>query len=195
MVFWARPTSRIACCAAPYESCGAGCRPGDRAGAQQRLDPDRRQHAGRHHLSWPQALRRVRAWLAPWVWLQRCWRGWSASPSPPPLQQVLDWVGLDDPSTSTYYPNQQTTDNTACWNREGCRSGPRPVRGGVGIAAGRAEVRYQGPDLNKLPLGVAIPARLRRSAQHGRLPSSVPAGQRRRSMLDPCRTETHRSAA
>jgi hypothetical protein len=31
-------------------------------------------------VSWPQALRRVRAWLAPWVWLQRCWRGWSASP-------------------------------------------------------------------------------------------------------------------
>jgi DDE superfamily endonuclease len=43
-------------------------------------------------VSWPQALRRVRAWLAPWVWLQRCWRGWSTSPPPPPLQQALDWV-------------------------------------------------------------------------------------------------------
>jgi hypothetical protein len=43
-------------------------------------------------VSWPQALRRVRAWLAPWVWLQRCWRGWSTSPPPQQLQQALDWV-------------------------------------------------------------------------------------------------------
>ncbi len=39
----------------------------------------------------------VRAWLAPWVWLQRCWRGWSASPPPPALQQALDWVRAGQP--------------------------------------------------------------------------------------------------
>jgi hypothetical protein len=48
-------------------------------------------------VSWPQALRRVRAWLAPWVWLQRCWRGWSASPPPRQLQQALDWVRAGQP--------------------------------------------------------------------------------------------------
>jgi hypothetical protein len=48
-------------------------------------------------VSWPQALRRVRAWLAPWVWLQRCWRGWSTSPPPLPLQQALDWVRAGRP--------------------------------------------------------------------------------------------------
>jgi hypothetical protein len=48
-------------------------------------------------VSWPQALRRVRAWLAPWVWLQRCWRGWSTSPPPPGLQQALEWVRAGQP--------------------------------------------------------------------------------------------------
>jgi hypothetical protein len=48
-------------------------------------------------LSWPKALRRVRAWLAPLVWLQRCWRGWSASPPPRQLQQALDWVMAGQP--------------------------------------------------------------------------------------------------
>jgi hypothetical protein len=48
-------------------------------------------------VSWPQALRRVRARLAPWVWRQRCWRGWSTSPPPPPLQQALDWVRAGQP--------------------------------------------------------------------------------------------------
>jgi hypothetical protein len=54
-------------------------------------------------VSWPQALRRVRAWLAPWVWLQRCWRGWSTSPPPRPLQQALDWVRAGQP-ISLYLP-------------------------------------------------------------------------------------------
>ena len=43
-------------------------------------------------VSWPKALRQVRGWPAPWVWLQRCWRGWPASPPPLPLQQALEWV-------------------------------------------------------------------------------------------------------
>ena len=41
-------------------------------------------------LCWPQALRQVRAWLEPWVMLQRYWRAWSALPPPLPLQQLLD---------------------------------------------------------------------------------------------------------
>ena len=33
----------------------------------------------------------------PWVWLQRCWRGWSTSPPPRQLQQALDWVRAGQP--------------------------------------------------------------------------------------------------
>ena len=51
------------------------------------------QPAPRPRMSWPVALRRVRAWLEPWVMLARFWRGWSAQPPPPPLQRLLDWVG------------------------------------------------------------------------------------------------------
>jgi hypothetical protein len=42
--------------------------------------------------SWPQALRRVRAWLDPWSFLGRCWRAWSDRPPPPELQALLTWV-------------------------------------------------------------------------------------------------------
>jgi hypothetical protein len=49
-------------------------------------------------VSWPQARRRVRGWLAPLVWLQRCWRGWSTSPPPRQLQQALDWVMAGRPT-------------------------------------------------------------------------------------------------
>src|SRR6266700_579463 len=48
-------------------------------------------------LSWPQALREVRAWLEPWVMLQRYWRAWSAQPPPLPLQQFLDALCLGMP--------------------------------------------------------------------------------------------------
>jgi hypothetical protein len=41
---------------------------------------------------WPQALRRVRAWLEPALFLWRCWRAWSDLPPPPPLQALLDWL-------------------------------------------------------------------------------------------------------
>jgi hypothetical protein len=40
-------------------------------------------------VTWPLALRRVRAWLEPWVMLRRYWRGWSTRPPPLPLQTLL----------------------------------------------------------------------------------------------------------
>jgi hypothetical protein len=41
-------------------------------------------------LSWPRALRQVRAWLTPWSMWQRCWRSWSPAPPPQQLQRLLD---------------------------------------------------------------------------------------------------------
>ena len=32
--------------------------------------------------SWPRALRAVRAWLSPWIALQRWWAAWSKAPPP-----------------------------------------------------------------------------------------------------------------
>ena len=60
--------------------------------------PPGRQDGGKSHaeqrpaVSWPGALRAVRAWLEPWVMLWRYWRGWSNRPPPPQLQALLDWV-------------------------------------------------------------------------------------------------------
>ena len=42
--------------------------------------------------SWPRALRAVRAWLAPWITLQRWWTAWSKAPPPPPLQALISSV-------------------------------------------------------------------------------------------------------
>lgn len=38
---------------------------------------------------WPRALRRVRAWLAPWKWLTDCWQAWSSKLLPPALAALL----------------------------------------------------------------------------------------------------------
>src|SRR5262245_6569274 len=46
----------------------------------------------RPDLCWPAALRKVRAWLEPWLMLRRYWRAWSPSPPPPELQALLTWV-------------------------------------------------------------------------------------------------------
>ena len=46
----------------------------------------------RPQVSWPVALRQVRAWLEPWIMLGRYWRGWSNQLPPPELQALLDWV-------------------------------------------------------------------------------------------------------
>jgi hypothetical protein len=49
----------------------------------------------RPNVSWPVALRQVRAWLEPWIMLRRYWRAWSKRPPPVALQQVLEslWRG------------------------------------------------------------------------------------------------------
>ncbi len=50
------------------------------------------QSVCRPRVSWPEALRAVRAWLEPWVMLWRYWRGWSALPPPLELARLLEWV-------------------------------------------------------------------------------------------------------
>ena len=42
--------------------------------------------------SWPRALRAVRAWLSPWIALQRWWAAWSKAPPPPQLQALINSV-------------------------------------------------------------------------------------------------------
>jgi hypothetical protein len=37
----------------------------------------------------PQALRAIRAWLTPWLALQRWWQAWSKAPPPPQLQALM----------------------------------------------------------------------------------------------------------
>jgi hypothetical protein len=39
--------------------------------------------------SWPRALRAVRAWLSPWIALQRWWPAWSTAPPPRQLQALI----------------------------------------------------------------------------------------------------------
>jgi hypothetical protein len=42
--------------------------------------------------SWPRALRAVRAWLSPWIALQRWWPAWSKAPPPRQLQALISSV-------------------------------------------------------------------------------------------------------
>jgi hypothetical protein len=57
-----------------------------------------------HSLSWPAALRAVRAWLAPFRWLTRCWTAWAQAPPPPELAMLLAAVGSGVP-INLYLPN------------------------------------------------------------------------------------------
>jgi hypothetical protein len=41
-------------------------------------------------VAWPVTLRRVRAWLTPWVVLGRWWRAWSPAAPPFQLRLLLD---------------------------------------------------------------------------------------------------------
>jgi hypothetical protein len=72
-----------------------------------------RQEDDRPLLSWPRALRKVRAWLEPWILLQRYWHAWSTLPPPLPLQQLLDALLWGSRSSFTTLPNprQQSTDS------------------------------------------------------------------------------------
>ncbi len=53
--------------------------------------------AERIWIGWPVALRRVRAWLEPYVLLMRYWRAWSEKAPPEPLQALLDWLWIGKP--------------------------------------------------------------------------------------------------
>ncbi len=107
---WAGPTSRSAPiprsaairCWSPARSASAGT-PGSTTAPQC----TNLQHRGRKLSaesggpraavppapSWPRALRAVRAWLSPWIALQRWWQAWSRRPPPPPLQALINSVG------------------------------------------------------------------------------------------------------
>ena len=51
----------------------------------------------RPRLSWPEALRKVRAWLEPYLKLQLYWQAGSKDPPPVPLQALLDRLGKGQP--------------------------------------------------------------------------------------------------
>jgi DDE superfamily endonuclease len=53
---------------------------------------------------WPRAIRAVRAWLAPWITLQRWWAAWSNAPPPPPLQALINSVAAGR-GLHLYIPN------------------------------------------------------------------------------------------
>ena len=104
---WAGPTSRYA----PMPP-SAGTRPWSTARSAfagtpgstttpQRTRPRRRSPAAERGgplaaappaPSWPRALRTVRAWLSPWIALQRWWPAWSKAPPPPQLQALMNSV-------------------------------------------------------------------------------------------------------
>jgi len=54
--------------------------------------------------SWPRALRAVRAWLTPWIALQRWWAAWSNAPPPRQLQALVNSVAAGR-SLHLYIPN------------------------------------------------------------------------------------------
>ncbi len=57
-------------------------------GGKNQADEDTQRPA----VCWPVALRKVRAWLEPWLMLRRYWRAWSQRPPPPELQALFSWV-------------------------------------------------------------------------------------------------------
>ena len=52
----------------------------------------RRRSHRRRRRRWPRALRAIRAWLSPWIALQRWWPAWSKAPPPPQLQALISSV-------------------------------------------------------------------------------------------------------
>ena len=48
-------------------------------------------------LSWPEALRKVRAWLEPYLKLRLYWQAGSKDPPPAALQALLDRLGKGQP--------------------------------------------------------------------------------------------------
>jgi hypothetical protein len=54
--------------------------------------------------SWPRAIRAVRAWLTPWITLQRWWQARSKPPPPPQLQALMNSVAAGR-GLHLYIPN------------------------------------------------------------------------------------------
>src|SRR5215471_13275768 len=63
-------------------------------GPREKKEPEA---SARPLVSWPKALRAVRAWLEPWVLLQRFWQAWSPQHPPLLLQQLLDHLSRGSP--------------------------------------------------------------------------------------------------
>ena len=63
--------------------------PADEEGPRKKICE---RKGARPRVSWPMALRAVRAWLEPWIMLRRYWQGWSPLPPPPALQFLLEWL-------------------------------------------------------------------------------------------------------
>lgn len=59
---------------------------------QKQLPKLEKKRDTRPTLSWPEALRQIRAWLEPYLMLKRYWQAWSREPPPRQLQQLLDWL-------------------------------------------------------------------------------------------------------
>jgi hypothetical protein len=58
------------------------------------VERGKRETASRHPLCWPEALRKVRTWLEPYVMLWRYWKAYSEKPPPKELRRLLEWVFL-----------------------------------------------------------------------------------------------------
>jgi hypothetical protein len=59
------------------------------------VERGKKRTEGRHHpLCWPQALRKVRTWLEPYVMLWRYWKAYSEKPPPKELRRLLARVFL-----------------------------------------------------------------------------------------------------
>ena len=54
--------------------------------------------------SWPRAIRAVRAWLSPWIVLQRWWQAWSKAPPPLQLQALMNSLAVGR-GLHLYIPN------------------------------------------------------------------------------------------
>ncbi len=56
------------------------------------VERGKKRTESRHPLCWPEALRKVRTWLEPYVMLWRYWKAYSDRPPPKELRRLLEWV-------------------------------------------------------------------------------------------------------
>ena len=58
------------------------------------VEQGKKEIESRHLLCWPEALRKVRTWLEPYVMLMRYWKAYSEKPPPKELRRQFEWVFL-----------------------------------------------------------------------------------------------------